>query len=215
MVKLTKDNRLKEDSERKLVMNKLYFRYGVMGCSKTAQALMLKFNYEQKGHTVFLLKPAVDNRTVVDGKAVVASRIGLKAEGIEFSTEDNLFDVCKEYDILNIATVSKNVIIVDECQFMTREQIEQLKDISQYLPVICFGLLTNFKTELFEGSKRLVELADSLEEIKSFCECGNKATINARLKNGKVVNSGREIVIGGDDHYEGMCYYCYKKKLKK
>lgn len=196
-------------------MNKLYFRYGAMGSSKTAQALMLKFNYEQKGHKVFLFKPVVDNRTIEDGKAVVASRIGLKSDCIEFSNKDSFMDICKMYDILNIATVAKNVIVIDECQFMTKEQVEQLKDISQYLPVLCFGLLTNFKTELFEGSKRLVELADSLEEIKSVCGCGNKATINARIKNGKVVNSGKEIVIGGDDHYEGMCYYCYKKGLKK
>ena len=196
-------------------MNKLYFRYGAMGSSKTAQALMLKFNYEQKGHKVFLFKPVIDNRTIEEGKAVVASRIGLKADCIEFSPKDSFVDICKTYDILNISTVQKNVIVIDECQFMTKLQVDELKDISQYLPVLCFGLLTNFKTELFEGSKRLVELADSLEEIKSVCECGNKATVNARMRNGKVVNTGKEIVIGGDDTSEGMCYYFYKKNLKK
>ncbi len=196
-------------------MNKLYFRYGAMGSSKTAQALMLKFNYEQKGHKVFLFKPVIDNRTINDGKPVVASRIGLTADCIEFSPKDSFVEICKTYDILNVSTVEKNVIVIDECQFMTRAQVDELKDISQYLPVLCFGLLTNFKTELFEGSKRLVELADSLEEIKSVCSCGNKATVNARIKNGKVVNSGKEIVIGGDETYEGMCYYCYKKSLVK
>jgi len=83
------------------------------------------------------------------------------------------------------------------------------------LPVLCFGLLTNYKTELFEGSKRLIELADSINEIKSVCRCGRKATINARLNDGKIVCEGEEIVIGGDDRYEGMCYHCYKTKLNK
>ena len=194
-------------------MNKLYYRYGAMGSSKTAQALMIKFNYEQKGYNVFLFKPLYDNRCVEDGKAYVASRIGLKSECIEFSSTDNFADLCNKHDILNVKKVKQNVIIIDECQFMTRQQVEEIKDIAQYLPVLCFGLLTNYKTELFEGSKRLVELADSLEEIKSICKCGRKATVNARLSNGKIVVDGNEIEIGGDDQYEGMCYNCYKKKL--
>lgn len=196
-------------------MNKLYYRYGAMGCSKTAQALMLKFNYEQKGYNVFLFKPQCDDRCVVDGKAYVSSRIGLKSECIEFSPQNDFFDLCQEYDILNVKKVKNNVIVVDECQFLTKKQVEELKDISQYLPVLCFGLLTNFKTEMFEGSKRLIELADSINEIKSICKCGRKATINARLNNGKIVADGDEIEIGGDEQYEGMCYYCYKKKLEK
>lgn len=194
-------------------MNKLYFKYGAMGSSKTAQALMLKFNYEQKGYKVFLFKPVFDNRTLKDGKPVVASRIGLISECIEFSTTDNFHELSKKYDILNVKQVKTNVIVVDECQFLTKSQVEELKDISQYLPVLCFGLLTNYKTELFEGSKRLIELADSLDEIKSVCKCGRKATINARFCNGKVVTDGDEILIGGDEQYEGMCYNCYKKKL--
>ncbi|MBO5394463.1 MAG: thymidine kinase [Clostridia bacterium] len=194
-------------------MNKLYFRYGAMGSSKTAQALMLKFNYEQKGHTVFLFKPVVDKRCEENGKAYVASRIGLKAECIEFSSQDDFWQLSQEYAILNVKTVSKNVIIIDECQFLTAKQVEQLKEISLYLPVLCFGLLTNYKTELFEGSKRLIELADSIAEVKSVCKCGRKATINVRLSKGLIVTQGNEIEIGGDDKYEGMCYYCYKKKL--
>ena len=194
-------------------MNKLYYRYGAMGSSKTAQALMIKFNYEQKGFRVFLFKPKYDNRCVEDGKAYVASRIGLKSECIEFACDDNFQDLCRTYDILNVEKVKNSVIVVDECQFMTKEQVEQLKDISEYLPVLCFGLLTNYKTELFEGSKRLIELADSFSEIKSICKCGRKATVNARFLNGEIMTDGNEIEIGGDEQYEGMCYSCYKKKL--
>lgn len=194
-------------------MNKLYYRYGAMGSSKTAQALMLKFNYEQKGYKVFLFKPVLDNRCVENGKAYVASRIGLKAECIEFSQNDDFWTMCQAFDILNVKTIVRNVIIIDECQFMSAAQVEQLKEISLYLPVLCFGLLTNYKTQLFEGSKRLIELADSIDEIKSVCKCGRKATINARLLKGKIVTQGDEVEIGGDDRYEGMCYYCYKKKL--
>lgn len=191
-------------------MSKLYFKYGAMGSSKTAQALMCKFNYEQKGYKVFLFKPQVDNRRVVNGKALVSSRIGLESEAIEFDRSDNFNDFCKKYDILD----KNNVIIIDECQFLTTEQVNELKKISFEIPVLCYGLLTNYKTQLFEGSKRLVEIADSLTEIKSICKCGRKAIVNARLSNGKIVQNGEEILIGGDSTYEGMCYQCYLKKLK-
>lgn len=196
-------------------MSKLYYRYGAMGSSKTAQALMIKFNYEQKGFNVFLFKPKYDNRCVENGTAYVASRIGLKSSCIEFSCTDRFAALCQQYDILDENTVKKNVIIIDECQFMTKAQVEQLKDISEFLPVMCFGLLTNYKTELFEGSKRLIELADSFSEIKSICKCGRKAIVNARLHKGKIVTSGNEIEIGGDEQYESMCYMCYKRKLNQ
>ena len=188
-------------------MSKLYFKYGAMGSSKTAQALMCKFNYEQKGFKVYIFKPIVDNRKVIDGKSVIYSRIGLSSSCNEFDKDFNFLD----YKNSHIKDVEKSVVIVDECQFLTKKQVEELKDISQVLPVICYGLLTNFKTELFEGSKRLIELAESLQEIKSICRCGRKATINARLSNGKIVLEGEEILIGGDECYEGLCYSCYKK----
>lgn len=192
-------------------MGKLYFMYGVMGSSKTAQALMCKFNHEQKGFKVFLFKPIVDNRTIVGDKAIVSSRIGLSSEAIEFDRDQNFFDLQKKYNILG----EKDIIIVDECQFLTKEQVNQLKDISVNRPVLCYGLLTNYKTQLFEGSKRLVEIADSLKEIKCVCKCGRKATVNARYVNGKIVTEGEEILIGGDETYESMCYTCYTKKLKE
>ncbi len=193
-------------------MSKLYFKYGTMGSSKTAQALMCKFNYEQKGFIVFLFKPLADNRCIVDGIAQVSSRIGLKSECIEFSKDDDFEKLCKYYDIIN----PLSVIIIDEAQFLTTNQVNALKEISMQVPVLCYGLLTNFKTELFEGSKRLVEISDSMTEIKTICKCGRKAIVNARIIDGKVVSDGEEVLIGGDESYEGMCYRCYnKRKLQK
>ncbi len=193
-------------------MNKLYFYYGAMGSSKTAQALMCKFNYEQKGFNVFLFKPIVDNRTVTNGKSVVGSRIGLQSPCYEFDTFDNFFDICEKYNIIENA--KNNVIIIDECQFLTAKQVDELKLISFNMPILCYGLLTNFKTQLFEGSKRLVEIADKLSEIKSVCACGRKATVNARIIDGKVCTDGNEVNIGGDESYQSMCYHCYYKKVK-
>lgn len=189
-------------------MNKLYFKYGAMGSSKTAQALMCRFNYMSKGFNVFLFKPTSDNRYVINGVPLVHSRIGLTSECLEFSPTDSFDDLCEKYDIMH----SNSVIIVDEAQFLTTKQVNELKEKSQTIPVLCYGLLTNFKTELFEGSKRLVEIADSLSEIKSVCRCGRKATVNARIVNGKIASEGSEIVIGGDETYEGMCYNCYIKR---
>ena len=193
-------------------MNKLYFFYGAMGSSKTAQALMCRFNYMQKGFNVFLFKPMVDRRTLKDGFAVVGSRIGLSAKAIEFDELDDFQTLFKLYKIDQ--DLEKNVIIVDECQFLTKAQVEQLKLLSFNLPVLCYGLLTNYKTVLFEGSKRLVEIADKIQEIKSVCDCGRKATVNARIVQGKIVTSGEEILVGGDEVYKSMCYKCYYQKLK-
>lgn len=191
-------------------MNKLYFKYGAMGSSKTAQALMCQFNYKSKGFNVFLFKPKKDTRYAVNGVPMVGSRIGLMSECLEFSEEDSFHDICEKYEILQ----PNSIIIVDEAQFLTRSQVNELKDISQSLPVLCYGLLTNFKTELFEGSKRLVEIADSISEIKSVCKCGRKATVNARLINGRIVTDGEEVVIGADETYESMCYNCFVKRKK-
>lgn len=190
-------------------MAKLYFKYGAMGSSKTAQALMCKFNYEQKGFKVFLFKSQIDNRKIRNGKGLVHSRIGLESECVEFG---KLFSFKAYFNNLKF-NQDKSVIIVDECQFLTKEQVDELKDISLQMPVLCYGLLTNFKTELFEGSKRLVELAESLTEIKSVCRCGRKATINARFVDGKIAKDGEEILIGADECYESVCYSCYKKLL--
>lgn len=187
-------------------MNKLYFKYGAMGSSKTAQALMCRFNYIQKGFNVLLAKPCVDTRS-----PKVTSRIGLSADCETFSAQDNLVDFFNKFN----EKKKIDVFIIDEAQFLTKEQVNELKELTISIPVLCYGLLTNFKTELFEGSKRLVELSDSLMEIKSVCKCGRKATINARFVNGKITSEGKEVEIGADEMYEGMCYNCFKKELSK
>ncbi|MFI3167373.1 MAG: thymidine kinase [Bacillota bacterium] len=183
-------------------MPKLYFKYGAMGSSKTANALMVKFNYEEKGYKVALLKPATDDR---DGKDVVKSRIGLEGKAIIITPDMNLVD-----------WYSKNseykVIIVDESQFLSEAQVEQLKQVSiSSVPVLCFGLKTDFMTRMFPGSKRLFELANSISEIKSVCSCGAKAEVNARLSDGKIVKEGEQIMLGGNESYIGMCYKCWIK----
>ena len=192
-------------------MSKLYFKYGAMGSSKTAQALMTRFNYIQKGYDVLLIKPVIDTRDVVDGEIVVKSRIGIYANCKVFNNETNLYEFVKDNGFLE----DKKVVIVDEVQFCTAKQIEQLHDISTKVPVLCYGLLTNFKTYLFEGSKRLIELAESISEIKSVCSCGRKATINGRFIDGKLVCEGEEIAIGADESYVGLCYNCYQELKNK
>lgn len=188
-------------------MAKLYFKYGVMGSSKSAQALMCKFNYEQVGFSVTLLKPSLDDRDKNNDKIVVKSRIGLESECFLFDKDTDLYIMIEKLNNFN----EKAVVIVDECQFCTKEQINQLKKVSRQIPVLCYGLLTNFKTELFEGAKRLVEIADSLMEIKAVCSCGKKASVNARFNNGNLVVRGAEIMIGGDESYKALCYNCYDK----
>lgn len=187
-------------------MAKLYFKFGAMGCSKTAQALITKFNYEERGMKVMLIKPSVDNR---DGATVIKSRIGLSENGITVSATDNL------YELYRTEHGDCNVIIVDECQFLTPEQVDQLGDvvIDFNVPVLCFGLATDFTTHLFPGSRRLFEIAESISEIKSVCKCGAKATVNARLDDeGNVLFKGEQVCIGGNDRYVAMCRRCWLKK---
>ena len=192
-------------------MAKLYFKYGAMGSSKTAQALITNFNYEEKGMRVLLLKPAVDTR---DGAALVKSRIGLSSEALVFNREENLFDIIRYNDIARCP----NAVIIDEAQFLTRKQVEQLRTAAdkENISVLCFGLRTDFRIRLFEGSKALFELADSISEIKSVCSCGNKASVNARIdKEGKIITDGEQVDIGGNEKYVSMCYKCYREKCCK
>ena len=186
-------------------MKKLYFKYGVMGSSKSAQLLMTAFNYKQKGFNVLLLKHCIDTRDIKDKKPVIASRIGLTSECELFDSQTDLIQLVSKFP-------KTQVVIVDEAQFCTTKQINQLKELTiKDIAVLCYGLKTNFKSQLFEGSKRLLELAESIQEIKSVCRCGAKSTLNARVINGFVVTHGAEIQIGGDEKYESMCYECYKK----
>ncbi len=188
-------------------MAKLYFKYGAMGSSKSAQALITKFNYEELGMTVWLIKPSIDTR---DGADVIKSRIGLECKAQIITPEQNIED---EYH----AAGKHDVIIADEAQFFTGEQIEQLRALvdDEDLPVLCFGLRTDFLTHLFPGSQRLLELADSLTEIKTVCACGKKATVNARIdETGRVVTQGDQVFLGGNDSYIAMCHKCWKEKIR-
>ena len=198
------------NTQKGQIMSRLYFNYGTMGSSKSAQALMCKFNYEHKGMKVMLVKPALDTRGDVDTPKV-RSRIGLVADCLTIAPEQSFIDMFNDFKAKN----GCDCVIVDEAQFCTTEQVNQLKELTRYVPVLCYGLLTDFKSKLFEGSKRLVELADSLREIKSICRCGRKSTINARFVNGKCVDDGPVVLIGGDESYENMCYWCWQEELKK
>ena len=189
-------------------MAKLYFKYGAMGSSKTANALITKFNYEERGMKVWLIKPSVDNR---DGVSAVRSRIGLSAEATVITPQMSIYE---EYRKLT----GFHVIIADECQFFTPAQIDDLRKIVDELdiPVLCYGLRTDFLTKLFPGSLRLFEVADSVTEIKTICGCGKKAIVNARIDgNGKVVTEGGQILIGGNDSYVAMCHSCWKNQIAK
>ena len=184
-------------------MAKLYFKYGAMGSSKTAQALITKYNYEENDLNVWLIKPSADTR---DGAAILRSRIGLEATVEVIPPSMDVYDRFRDS-----RKDTCNVIIVDECQFMTEAQIEQLRAIVNDfgVPVLCFGLRTDFQTRLFPGSRRLMELADCIEEIKTMCDCGAKATVNARINDGYIVTEGAQVVLGGNDSYIAMCHRCY------
>ena len=189
-------------------MAKLYFKYGAMGSSKTAQALITKFNYEELGMTVWLIKPSTDTR---DGAEILRSRIGLEGRAQVITPEQSIREAYAQAG-------KHDVIIADEAQFFTPEQIDQLRDLvdEEDLPVLCFGLRTDFLTHLFPGARRLMELADSLTEIKTVCACGRKATVNARLDaQGRVVTQGDQVLLGGNDRYIAMCHKCWKQRIRE
>ncbi|MDF2942026.1 MAG: tdk [Herbinix sp.] len=190
-------------------MAKLYFKYGVMGSSKTAQALITKFNYEERGMKVWLIKPQIDSR---DGDGIVKSRAGLSAPAYVLPNTENL------YQSFGKVSDPVDVIIVDESQFLSEDQVDQLSMIviDYNVPVLCFGLRADFRTKMFPGSKRLMEIADSITEIKTVCSCGRKATVNVRLDgNGRIITEGEQILIGGNDKYTAMCYQCFIEKQKE
>ena len=189
-------------------MAKLYFKYGAMGSSKTSNALITKFNYEERGMKVWLIKPSIDVR---DGADVVKSRIGLSASAEIITPDKNLFEEYQQHG-------DYDVIIADECQFFREEQIDQLRAIVDKLniPVLCYGLRTDFLTRMFEGSRRLFEVADSITEIKTICSCGKKAIVNARIdEQGNVVTQGGQILLGGNDSYVAMCHSCWVNAIEK
>jgi thymidine kinase len=189
-------------------MAKLYFKYGAMGSSKTANALITRFNYMERGMKVWLIKPSIDDR---DGADMIRSRIGLEAKADVITPDMDIFEEFKKHS-------DCHVVIADECQFFTAAQVDQLRAIVDKLdlPVLCFGLRTDFLTHLFEGSRRLFEVSDSVNEIKTICSCGNKAIVNARIdEKGNVVTEGGQILIGGNDSYIAMCHKCWKKAIEE
>lgn len=198
-------------------MAKLYFKYGAMGSSKSANALMTRFNYMERGCNVLLIKPAIDTRDyAVDENgvkcAVVHSRIGLSAPVDVVDESDSILELLRKRQ----EEKEINVIIVDEAQFLTETQVEELADIAAYedIPCMCYGLRTDFQTKLFPGSRRLFELANSISEVKSICDCMEKAMVNARIdENGNVVTEGSQVEIGGNDRYVAMCWRCWRDKI--
>ncbi len=189
-------------------MAKLYFKYGAMGSSKTANALITRFNYQERGMKVWLIKPAIDTR---DGEAFIRSRIGLCAEAYSVAPDTDLFAEYRNHR-------DCDVIIADECQFFTVKQVDELRKIVDELriPVLCYGLRTDFLTHTFTGSQRLFEVADSITEIKTICACGKKAIVNARIDGeGKIVTEGGQILLGGNDAYVAMCHSCWRKAIQE
>lgn len=194
-------------------MAKLYFRYGAMGCGKTMQLLQVAFNYEERGHKVCVIKPATDTK---NGTKLL-TRIGPEREtDFCFDRQTNLYEkIAKDY---------RNVqcVLVDESQFLTPAQADQLMQVTTKLdiPVMAYGLRLNFRREDggFEGATRLLQIAHDIEEIKTICECGKKATYNARFLNGKLVADGPDVLIDDgtiDIEYRAICPACYEKYLEE
>ena len=174
-------------------MAKLYFRYGAMGSSKTANAIMVRYNYLERGQKVLMLKPKLDSR---DGETMVASRCGLSC-ACGYMEDIDTYPV-EEYDC----------VIVDEAQFLTKAQVEKLVEIvdDRHVPVIAYGLRTDFQGNLFEGSQWLLAWADTIEEIKTVCWCGKAATCNARFnEKGEMITHGDQVVLGANDSYIALC----------
>ncbi len=173
-------------------MAKLYFRYGAMGSSKTANAIMVQYNYEERGQRVLMLKPRLDNR---DGALIIRSRCGLET-------------TCRYIeDVTEVDAAHYDCVIVDEAQFLTKAQVALLVRIVDdcNVPVIAYGLRADFRNNLFEGSQWLLAWADTIEEIKTVCWCGRKALCNARVINGRVVKDGEQVLLGGSDQYVSLC----------
>ncbi len=189
---------------------KLYFRYGTMGSAKTALLLTTAYNFEERKMRYLCLKPVIDTR---DSKNVIRSRIGIERECRWIYPESNLYEDIKQYFRETGAIV--DWFLVDEAQFLTAEQVDQLSMVVDDFGsnVICYGLRTDFKTHLFEGSQRLFEIADTIDEIKSTCTCGHKTIVNARIDaNGDILTEGQQVEIGGDDRYIAVCRKCWRNR---
>lgn len=194
-------------------MSKLYFRYGAMNSGKSTHLMQVAYNYEERGMKVILLKPFTDSK----GGENLVSRLGVERKvDLVISEEDNIIEKVKRY----IEVKGKvDCILVDEVQFLREKQIDNLFEIAVVLdiPVICYGLRTDFKMQGFEGSNRLLLLAHSIEEMKTICKCGKKAVLNGRKINGEFVFEGAQVAIDHVDNveYESLCGHCYFKYKNK
>lgn len=189
---------------------KLYFRYGTMGSAKTALLLTQAYNFEERGMRYVCLKPIIDTR---EAGNVIRSRIGIERECTWIYADTNIYELAQ--DIFERSMTIVDWILVDEAQFLTADQVDQLARIVDDFGsnVICYGLRTDFQSHLFEGSRRLFEIADTIDEIKSTCNCGRKTIINARIDSkGDFVEEGAQVEIGGDDRYIAVCRKCWRNK---
>lgn len=186
-------------------MAKLYFKYGTMGSGKSIDLLKVAYNYTERNQNVLLFNSKLDERFT---SGCISTRIGIEKESLLFESNTSFIDV--------VSNIEENIscILIDEAQFLKKNQVDELGMIADNydIPVICYGLKTDFKTELFEGSKRLLEIADKLEEIRTICVCGKKAINNARLVDNHIVNEGEQILIG-DLEYKAFCRSCYNNGL--
>ena len=186
-------------------MAKLYFRYGTMDSAKTMNLLAVAHNYRQQGKKIVLAKPALDDRF---GQQVIASRSGLEKPVDLMLTEDTVLEP-SEYE-------GVDCVLIDEAQFLSPRLIDQLRRLTHDagVPVICYGLRTDFRTHLFPGARRLMEVADSIEEVKVTCQfCRRKAVFNLRLVDGKGTVEGPQVQLGGNESYAPVCFSCYADRV--
>lgn len=196
---------------------KLYFYYGTMASAKTLRLLTTAYNFEENNIEFMVFKPSLHIR---DGKSIIKSRVGLERECVGIEPDDNIYEAVKKYNSILESADCKLVewILIDECQFLTEEQVNQLADIADEMGirVMCFGLRTDFQSKLFSGSKRLFEIADVIEEVKSRCKCGRKTSINARFdKDDNLVLTGEQIMTSGEIPYKPLCRKCWNKLVKE
>ncbi len=181
-------------------MAQLYYRYSTMNAGKSIELIKVAYNYEERGKRVLVFTPAIDDRS---GVGLVSSRIGLQRDALPISDETNLLDVFMKEN----ARETVDCVLIDECQFLRKHHIQELVEIvdSCDVPVLAYGLKNDFRNELFEGSYYMLIYADKIEEIKTICWCGRKATMVARVVDGKFVKEGQQIVVGGMDMYVSLC----------
>lgn len=189
---------------------KLYFRYGTMGSAKTALLLTTAYNFEERNLSYICMKPFIDNREKTN---VIRSRIGIERECHWIYADTDIYRMAQEMFEKTLTVI--DWFLIDEAQFLTEQQVDQLaRIVDDYgSNVICYGLRTDFKSRLFEGSRRLFEIADTIDEIKSTCTCGRKTIINARIdSDGDFVEEGAQVEVGGDDRYIAVCRKCWRNK---